>query len=190
MESLLSTIEGCLKNNPRDQKHLYEGFYGYGLKVVFRYIYHYDKAVDVVNDGFVKLFRNLVNFRTPDVSSAQPMFMRWMKTIMINTAIDYLRRNNYSPEIGSLTDEVWAQPDAASTDQTLLFKELIQQVRALPPGYRAVFNMFVIDGYTHHEISEMMGISVGTSKSNLSKARAHLQKTIKKNDGDLAVCTI
>lgn len=183
MELLQTILNGCILNNHRDQKIFYERFYGYCLKIVFRYIYRYDKAVDVVNDGFVKIFRNLDKFNSNPDESPEVMLMGWMRTVMIHTAIDYLRKNNFLSEIGVLPDSVWEQEDRTNgSDQALLYKELIREVRKLPTSYRLVFNMFVIDGFSHQEIADKLGISVGTSKSNLSKARALLQKVIKNNE--------
>ena len=184
------TIANCIKNDHRDQKALYEKYYGYCLKTVFRYIYHYDKAVDAVNDGFVKIFRNLGRFKYNDVENLEMMLMGWMRMIMINTAIDFLRKNNFAPEIGDIPESVWVQEDKSqSAEQALLYKELIKEVKKLPPAYRAVFNMYVIDGYNHQEIAAQLGIAVGTSKSNLSKARVYLQKILKNNELELVYAT-
>jgi RNA polymerase sigma-70 factor (ECF subfamily) len=111
------------------------------------------------------------------------ILMGWMRTIMINTAIDHLRKEELLPEIGAMDEDVWQHQDKSqSSEQAVLYKELIQEVKKLPPSYRVVFNMYVIDGFTHQEIAEQLGISVGTSKSNLFKARTHLQKFIQNND--------
>ena len=180
---LQTLIAGCIRNNHRDQRFLYEKYYGYCLKTVFRYIYHYDKAVDVVNDGFVKIFRNFEKFQLRDIENLEMVLMGWMRMIMINTAIDQLRKNNFLPEIGDISENTWAQEDKSqSSDQVLLYKELVKQIKKLPPSYRTVFNLYVIDGLTHQEIADALGISVGTSKSNLSKARVILQKIVKSND--------
>jgi RNA polymerase sigma factor (sigma-70 family) len=189
--SLQTIIAGCVQNNQRDQKYLYEKYFGYCLKTVFRYIYHYDKAVDVVNDGFVKVFRNFEKFQLLDKDNLEMVLMGWMRMIMINTAIDHLRKNNFLPEIGDISESVWLQDRSQGSDQTLLYKELIKEVKKLPPSYRTVFNLYVIDGLTHQEIANLLGISVGTSKSNLSKARVILQKIIKNNDQEVAdVCNM
>ena len=180
--SLDDLISGCLKNSQRHQKALYERFYGYCLKIVFRYIYRYDKATDVVNDGFVKAFTKLNTFKIIQEGKLEMMFMGWLRTIMVHTAIDKLRQDNFLPEIG-LTDEGnWIEDKSQSADQTSLYKELILQVKKLPPSYRIVFNMYIIDGYNHQEIANFLKIGVGTSKSNLSKARAILQSHIKRAD--------
>ncbi len=191
MENLDLIIRKCVQHDPREQKALYEQYYGYCLKTVFRYIYHYDKATDVVNDGFVKIFRNLHKFEFKDYESLEMMLMGWMRMIMINTAIDYLRKNNFLPEIGEISESIWSHEDkSTSPDQKILYKELVKEIRKLPPGYRAVFNMYVIDGFTHQEISDRLGISVGTSKSNLSKARVLLQKIIKTSEQEVIVCNL
>ncbi len=190
LERLQSTIAGCLANDHKEQKRLYEVYYGYCLKTVFRYIYHYDKAVDVVNDGFVKIFRNIDRFQCPQIENLERSFMGWMRAIIVNTAIDYLRRNNFLPEIGALTENVWLEDKSNSSDNALLYKELVKEIKKLPPSYRVVFNMYVIDGFTHQEISHKLGISVGTSKSSLSKARVILQKIVKINDQEVKVCSM
>jgi RNA polymerase sigma-70 factor (ECF subfamily) len=173
-------ITGCLENNHRDQKALYERYYGYCLKIVFRYIYRYDKAVDVVNDGFVKVFGKLNSFKYEKSSKVEMILMGWMRTIMINTAIDRLRKDNFLPEIGMINEGIWIEDRSRSADQSILYKELIQEIKKLPPTYRIVFNMYVIDGFTHQEIANQLNIAAGTSKSNLSKARGLLQTFIKK----------
>ena len=190
MNSLHTIVYGCVLNTPKDQKCLYERYYGYCLKIVFRYIDRYDKAVDVVNDGFVKVFRNFSKFNHKPGENLELMLMGWMRTIMVHTAIDHLRKKSFLHEIGDLSDNVWQIEDrTANADNCVLYKELMLEVKKLPPGYRAVFNMYVIDGLSHQEISALLEISVGTSKSNLSKARAILQQKIKHNDEYMIVCS-
>ena len=146
----------------------------------------------MVNDGFVKVFRNFEKFQFRDIENLEMVLMGWMRMIMINTAIDHLRKNNFLPEIGDISETVWAQQDKSqSSDQVLLYKELVKQIKKLPPSYRTVFNLYVIDGLTHQEIANLLGISVGTSKSNLSKARVILQKIVKNNDREVSdVCNM
>lgn len=174
-----------MRNDHKDQKTLYERYYGYCLKIVFRYIFRYENAVDVVNDGFVKVFRKLDTFHYEETVNPEMMLMGWMRTIMINTAIDRLRKDNFLPEIGVINDHIWLEDKSQSSDQTILYKELILEIKKLPPGYRAVFNMYVIDGLSHQQIADTLRISVGTSKSNLSKARAQLQKKIKHREQEV-----
>ncbi|MEO8583594.1 MAG: sigma-70 family RNA polymerase sigma factor [Flavitalea sp.] len=190
MDNLRDIIDACAKNNSASQKMVYERYYGYALKIVFRYVYRYEKAVDVVNDGFVKLFRNMGKFVCDEKDQVDQRFMGWMKRIMINVSIDELRRNNMIAEIGGIPDHVWeAHDNSPLPDQALIYKELVSQVKHLPPAYRAVFNMVVIDGMTHHQVAVSLGISVGTSKSNLSRAKVLLQKHIKDLEAS-ATCSI
>jgi RNA polymerase sigma-70 factor (ECF subfamily) len=140
--------------------------------------------VDVSNDGFVKIFANFSKFKT-DTDDIEKVLMGWIKRIMINVSIDELRKNNMTPEIGGIPEWVWDVPDnSQDASQLLLYKDLIILIKELRPAYRAVFNLYVIDGYTHSEIADLLKIAIGTSKSNLSKARIILQKNIKKMEED------
>lgn len=180
---IIQIIEGCKKQEAKYQKILYERFYGYALKIAFRYVYRYEIAVNVTNDSFVKVFKHVGRFRYEEEDFPERLLMAWMKRIVINTSIDELRKNNMTPEIGGIPDYVWEEADnSQKADQKLLYKELISYIKNLPPMYRIVFNMFVIDGCTHFEIADSLGISVGTSKSNLSRARGILQKIIKEKE--------
>jgi len=180
LESLHNLIKGCIDSDYRSQRQFYEHYYGFALKTVFRYIYKYDKATDVVNDGFVKIFNSLARFQvTTGSTDTEKILMGWMKRILINTAIDELRRQQLVPEIGELPSHIWEEMDKGqNADQRILYKELICEIKRLPPSYRTVFNMFVIDGFSHQEIANMLGISEGTSKSALAKAKAQLKKFI------------
>ena len=178
MEPLNELIKGCIERDYKCQRAFYEHYYGFALKTVFRYIYKYEKATDIVNDGFVKIFNSLEKFQLGKQNiDTEKILMGWMKRILINTAIDELRRQQAMPEIGELPDYIWEEIDRSqNADQMILYKELICQVKRLPPSYRNVFNMFVIDGFSHNEIAYVLGISEGTSKSALAKAKMHLKK--------------
>jgi RNA polymerase sigma factor (sigma-70 family) len=192
LKDLQSIIKGCINKDPKEQEMLYHRYYGFALKTVFRYIYRYEKAVDVVNDGYVKLFNAFNKFQCIDVENIEKVLMGWIKRIMVNTAIDELRRNNMMPEIGGIPEYVWEEADqSAPADQKILYKELITLVKKLPPSYRTVFNLYVIDGYSHQEIAETLNISVGTSKSNLHKAKMHLKKIIEDNNiQEAGICSL
>jgi RNA polymerase sigma factor (sigma-70 family) len=181
LENLPQIIKGCIAREHKHQKKVYEHYYGYALRIVFRYIYRYDKAVDVVNEGFVKLFQSFEKFELREEHNLEKILMGWLKRIMINTSIDELRKNNMIPEIGGIPDHLWEISDEHNeADQVVLYKDLITLIKELPPVYRTVFNLYVIDGYTHSEIAEKLEIAIGTSKSNLSRARSMLQTSIKK----------
>ncbi|MEO7766137.1 MAG: RNA polymerase sigma factor [Ferruginibacter sp.] len=181
MENITYIIKGCIEREYKYQRIIYNQYRGYALKIVFRYIYRYDKAVDVVNDGFVKLFNNFEKFELTCDADNEKKLMGWFKRILVNTSIDELRRGSMLPEIGGIPEHVWEIKDnSQDADQLLLYKDLIILIKELPPAYRVVFNLYVIDGYTHSEIADMIKISIGTSKSSLSRARVLLQKSINK----------
>ncbi|RXK82789.1 RNA polymerase sigma factor [Filimonas effusa] len=190
MELLATIVIGCIGNEPRYQRALYERYYGYALKIVFRYIYRYDRAVDVSNDGFVKLFGNFSRFHCQEPEHLEKILMGWIRKIMVNTAIDALRKQEMMPEIGGIPEHIWEEADPGqSAEQRLFHKELIVQIKELPPSYRVVFNMYVIDGFSHQEIASQLGITTGTSKSNLAKARAHLQKKMNNDLQESDICS-
>ncbi|MES1223006.1 MAG: sigma-70 family RNA polymerase sigma factor, partial [Bacteroidota bacterium] len=145
MDKLTTVIKGCVAKEQKCQKLLYEHFYGFALKIVFRYIYRYEKAVDVTNDGFVKLFRSFEKFVPCSDADNEKMLMGYLKRIMINTAIDELRKGKMVPEIGGMPEHIWdATVKEHDADQMLLYKDLIIMIKELQPQYRAVFNMYVI----------------------------------------------
>ena len=169
---------------------VYRQFLGFAYKIVFRYIYRYEKAIDVVNDGFVKAFCHFEQFHPREEDGLEKQLMGWLKRIMINCAIDELRKASMMPEIGRISEEVWDIPDNSyNADRLLLYRDLILLIKELPPNYRIVFNLYVVDGYTHAEIADMLDISIGTSKSSLSRARAILQNAIR-NLEELKLCRI
>jgi len=190
LEQLIAIIDGCRNKQSRCQKLLYERYYGYAFKIVFRYIYRYERSADIVNDGFVKLFSHFERFSYEETEDAEKMLMGWIRKIMVNTAIDELRRKNMIPEIGGIPDYVWEEADESeSAVQKLYYKELIVLIKELPPSYQVAFNMYVIDGFSHQEIADKLHISIGASKSNLAKARAHLKKKLSNDTQEFDVCS-
>ena len=163
---------------------VYKCYHGFAMKIVFRYIYRHEQVVDVVNDGFVKLFNGFRHFKSAENEEGnRKRLMGYIKRIMINTAIDELRRGNMSPEIGGIPEYVWGfTTKDQDADQQILYKQVISMIKELPPHYRIVFNMYEIDGYNHLEIAEILRIPIGTSKSNLSRAKSILQTKIKKSE--------
>lgn len=170
-------VEGCRKKKVQSQEELYKHFYAYALSICMRYTANYDEAMEVLNDGFMRIFKKIKLY-----NSDYP-FKSWLRRIMINVALNnqkkYLKHKQ-SQDIEHASDK-HAVDDTYSQ---LQYKELVALIQLLSPGYRAVFNLYVIDGYTHEEIAEILKISVGTSKSNLSKARANLRKLLKENYKD------
>jgi RNA polymerase sigma-70 factor (ECF subfamily) len=190
LEKTQLIIEGCRKNNPKYQKMLYEQYRALALKIVFRYIYNYEEALEVTNDGFVKFFLTIEKFRCENEGDIDKIFIGWIKRIMVNTAIDLLRKKMLLPEIGGIPDYVWEMKDnSVGSDQLLIYKDLVTLVKKLPPALRIVFNMHVIDGYTHIEIADSLKIPVGTSKSHLMRARTLMQKYLEQKE-TLTQCSI
>ncbi len=190
MENTITIISGCRANDHKYQKILYEKYYAFALKIVFRYIYNYEEALEVANDGFVKFFSRIEKFKCENDIDIEKILLGWIRKIMINTSIDLLRKKMLLPEIGGIPDYAWDINDKSpSADKMMIYKELIILVKKLPPAYRIVFNMQVIDGYTHLEIAETLGIPVNTSKSNLLRAKALMKKYLNQKE-ELTECRI
>ena len=147
-----------------------------------RYLHDRDTALEAVNDAFLKIFQDLSYFDTSRYPDLPGSWRGWMRRILVRTAIDRFRASARHAFQTNLEEVAPFYPDNSHTPlDTLSFEELLAVVGQLTPAYRAVFKMFVIDGYSHEEIAGQLGISVGASKSNLSKARAHLRNLLKKN---------
>ena len=177
---------GCKRNISAFQKILYERYYGYAMTICIRYATGHDEAAEILNDGFVKVFRAISRFDEPeDQTALQKVFMAWLKVIMINTGINHfksgIRRISWSA-IDEIADPVY--PDQNRGEDQLGYETLIMLIQQLSPAYRSTFNLYVIEGYKHEEIANLLGISVGTSKSNLLKARKNLRKMLEKIEGD------
>jgi RNA polymerase sigma-70 factor (ECF subfamily) len=143
------------------------------MAIGLRYCKNYDQAVEVVNDGFLKVFTKLEMYNTGK------SFKGWLRRIMINSSIDHYRKERKHQGMDDIESQniTSSMPSAV---ENISYDEVIKQIQSLTPAYRAVFNLYAIDGYTHQEIGDMLGISTGTSKSNLSRARKHLQNALTK----------
>ena len=164
-------IKGCLEGDRKSQRSLYDQFSGRFLSICLRYIKDNDLAQDVLLEGFMKIFESLSNYRH------EGSFEGWMKRIIVTQALLTLRKNK------KLIMEVnWEDHDYNTYhDQPIENMDaeyLLMTVASLPVGYRTVFNLYAIEGYTHKEISELLGIAENTSKSQLSRARSLLQKQL------------
>ncbi|MGN6493285.1 MAG: RNA polymerase sigma factor [Agriterribacter sp.] len=186
---MIHLIKGCIANDAKCQQVFYEKYLGFVLKTVYRYVSSYDAAAEVSNDAFVKIFKAFSKFDYEHAANPEMLLMAWMRRIVINTAIDHIRVMRAQSKHHSITEEIWEGKEPATrSDDQLLYKEMIELIRKLSPSYRSVFNLYVIDGYSHQEIADMLGISVGTSKSNLARARAFLQKYLVKDNKDNVLC--
>lgn len=164
-------VKGCLEQNRSSQKALYRHYFGYSMSIVLRYAANREEAVEIVNDGFMKVFTRIGTY------DPKRSFKNWLGRIMVNTAIDHYRAAHKHIHHDGLES---ASETAFPVDiiDKLAYEELLALVQELPLSYRTVFNLYVIDGYKHDEIAEMLSISTGTSKSNLYKARETLKGKI------------
>ncbi|ACU05496.1 MULTISPECIES: RNA polymerase sigma factor [Pedobacter] len=167
-------IAGCKKKDRKSQKGLYQLFYSYAMRMCIRYAKDKDEAIELVNDGFMRVFIHIHRYEE------KRSFKAWLSTIMINTSIDHYRKQIKRIEMEELNAR-HEMEDKESILSHIHYEELIKLVQRLSVAYRTVFNLFAIDGYTHEEISSMLSISVGTSKSNLFKAREQLKKMLKQH---------
>ena len=172
--ALPELLAGCLRNHRQSQELLYRQFYGYAMAVCLRYAPTREGALEVLNDGFLKVFTRLDQY-----DSSQP-FKSWFRRILINTAVDHYRqevRHHHHEDVEQIEQTaVSGAPDAFSQ---LAHEDLLALIQRLSPAYRLVFNLYVMDGFTHEEIAAQLGISVGASKSNLARARENLRQLLK-----------
>jgi RNA polymerase sigma-70 factor (ECF subfamily) len=164
-------INGCLNKDRKMQEMLYNRFSSKMYAVCLRYCKDAEEAQDLLQDGFVKIFKNLEKFR------GEGSFEGWIRRIFVNTSIEHFRKSlkNFSV---SDTQEVIVEDPSWNALDNLAEKDIIKMIQKLSPGYRQVFNMYVIEGYAHKDIGEILGISEGTSKSQLARAKAILKKMV------------
>lgn len=174
-EDLHQLIGGCVKQDRKCQKLLYKAFYGFAMGICLRYAGNRDEAAEVMNQGFFKVFTHIDRY-----DSGRP-FKAWLGRIMMNASIDHYRANLKMAYTDDL-EKAEHISDGELADKKLNYDQLLDMVQQLPQAYRTVFNLFAIEGYGHDEIGEMLGISSGTSKSNLHKARQKLKQMILKAD--------
>lgn len=172
-------LKGCRQNERNSQKELYYLLRGFAMKICYRYTNAQEESEEIMNEGFVKLFKNIQQFDEHRQEDTLLSLKGWFKRILVNTCIDHYRKSHASVNGHVLSTESESIPDHGETGIDILsYKEIIEAIRLLSPGYRAVFNLFVIEGLSHEEIANVLGISVGASKSNLSKARDNLRKLL------------
>ncbi|UYQ92857.1 sigma-70 family RNA polymerase sigma factor [Chitinophaga horti] len=184
MNDIADIVDGCRQWKRGSQEELYRQFYGYAMAICLRYANHKEEAVEILNDGFLKVFTHISTYDT-----SRP-FKSWLARIMANTAIDHLRAQKrllFAEDINKVYDLGSGSDDAIDK---LSVDELLTLVQELPPAYKMVFNLYVMEGFQHQQIASMLGISEGTSKSNLFKAKRILKEKIEraasflKNDND------
>lgn len=152
-------------------------FYGFAMGICLRYSRSKEEAIEIVNDGFLKIFTKLDKY-TRGLS-----FKAWLRKVMVNSAIDYYRRNEKHYPTLDISHGNYESETETILDR-LSERDIIAAIQLLPPSYRIVFNLFVIEGYRHEEIAHQLNISVGTSKSNLAIARSKLQRILIQDQGE------
>jgi len=168
-----SVIAACKRNDPKAQRALIRLFYGYVKSISLRYSGNDQDAEEILNDSFLKVFSNL------DKYDENQAFKGWLRSIAVNTAIDAYRKNARKPDYQDI-EYVQAVDVSEDAISSMSADEILAMVRRLSPAYRTVFTLYVIDGYSHREIAEKLGVTEGTSKSNLQDARKRLQSMILK----------
>jgi RNA polymerase sigma factor (sigma-70 family) len=168
-----NVLQGCLKNDRRAQELLYKQFYGPMMSICLRYTRNEEDALEVLHNGFLKAFKHLATY-----DAAKASLYTWIKTIMVNSAIDFIRSVQKFKNQVELKDNQEAGSIDNNAIQRLGSAELLKLVQQLPTATQTVFNLYVVEGYNHREIGDILGISDGTSKWHLSEARRQLKKLL------------
>ncbi|MFT5666488.1 MAG: RNA polymerase sigma factor (sigma-70 family) [Vicingaceae bacterium] len=166
-------IQGCVNEEKSAQQHLYETYSPKMYYVCLRYARHASEAQDMLQDGFIKVFDNIGSFKS------NGSFEGWIRRIVVNTALNYCRKSSFKQEQIGIEDyqDTVVKSKAVSN---LGEKELLALIQKLPDGYRMVFNLYVIEGYSHKEIGEMLNVTESTSRSQLAKSRKWMQNELEK----------
>jgi RNA polymerase sigma factor (sigma-70 family) len=173
VDRLHKVVHGCQEGDRGAQRELYDMFKSNMFGVCLRYAGNFHDAEDIMQEGFIKVFEKIGQF------SFKGAFEGWIRKIMVNTALEKYRMHFQTTTLNDNMAEIDHEQEI-NLDNNLEVKELLGIIQDLTPRYRLVFNLFALEGYTHREISEMLQITEGTSKSNLSRARAILQEKVNK----------
>lgn len=165
-------ITACINNNRKAQRELYEHYAPIMMTVTLRYVGNYDIAQDVLQDAFVKVFTSLQSF------SGSGLLESWIRRIVINTALEYLRNNDVLHESVELEEAISSATISETALDDISVEELMKIIASLPSGFRTVFNMFAIEGYSHKEIAQQLNITESTSRSQFNRAKALIKKKI------------
>jgi RNA polymerase sigma factor (sigma-70 family) len=173
VEKLIKIIKGCLDNNRQNQSELYKMFASKMYGLCLRYSGNSYDAQDILQEGFVKVFQNLKQFKW------EGSFEGWMKRIFVNLALDKYRSRFHTISLDEMENagEIYENSDISALDQ-LSVKDILNVLQQLPDQYRLVFNLYVIEGMSHHEIAEILKIGESTSRSNLARARNILKEKL------------
>ena len=174
-------IDGCLKGDSRSQHAVYKMYYGKMKAVCLRYASSTDEAKDMVQDGFIKVFSSLEKFE------GNGSLEGWIRRIMVNLSIDQYRKKKHTVDLDLENSKHYVEESAEEDDEhepdiyDFQPHHIVEAMQQLTPVYRTVFNLYVFENFSHQEISEKLGISLGTSKSNYSKAKKNMKKILIKN---------
>ena len=178
-KELKEIIEGCIAGKSKFQEKLHRRYYGLLMSICLRYTKDYMEAEEVLQKSFIKIFKNINKYEF------KGSFDGWIKRITVNSAIDYFRKSKKSPSLlpeDYDVDESQSLHEDADVDNNFGYQyspeQVMEAIQLLSPAYRTVFNLYVIEEYQHKEISEMLGIHIGTSKSNLLKAKQKLRQIL------------
>lgn len=170
-------IEGCKHQDRKSQQAVYEQYGRVMYNICLRYTSDKESAQDLMQDGFIKVFMSINSFE------GKGSFEGWMKRVFVNLALENIRKDKtkkvYSEDIENISDDIPDESDAEM--ENLSETVLLEMIQELPPGYRSVFNLYAIEEYSHKEISQMLGIAEGTSRSQYIRARLLLQEKVKKH---------
>ncbi len=183
-KQLQQLIKGCLEGDRKAQQAVYKLLYGKMKVVCMRYTRDTDQALDVLQEGFIKVFQNMERY------SGAGSFEGWVRRIMVNLSIDRFRKQkndflllNGSTSIEDFEDVVEDESDVESVDYDFTPEQILEAMQQLSPAYKTVFNLYVFENYTHQDIAEALSISIGTSKSNFAKAKRNMKKILLKYYG-------
>jgi RNA polymerase sigma factor (sigma-70 family) len=168
-------LKGCLKRDRNAQQQLFDLYSSKMYALCYRYVRHAMEAEDILVTAFTKVFDRIGQFK------GEGSFEGWIRRIMVNEALTYLRKSR-TMYLETDLEQADREPDYDKLSDHLEAEDLMKMIQELPAGYRLVFNMYAIDGYSHKEIAEQLGISENTSKSQLSRARVYLQKMLAQTD--------
>jgi RNA polymerase sigma-70 factor (ECF subfamily) len=170
-------VERCLKKNRAAQSLLYERYSSKMLGICYRYTKSMADAEDILQEGFIKVFRNLEQFKGSGELGA------WIRRIMVNTAINFLKqKERYQVDLSFVDKGLHPVTTEENPEIRLNTRELAELIRQLPVGYQTIFNLHAVEGYSHVEIGRILGINEGTSRSQYSRARSLLISWIQKNE--------
>ena len=169
-------IRGCIENDVKAQHELYQCFCGAMMGICMRYAPTVQEAEDLLQEGFIKIFKKIHTFE------GRGHLAGWIKRVIINTCLTYYRDNKNLNMYVEHNDEMHRAEDSFDVFAAMSAEDLLRKIQQLPNGFRVVFNMYAIEGFSHKEIADQLEISIGTSKSQLSRARVYLQRIIKEEE--------